>query len=478
VFEKDEKEMEYQNGGVKLVCCYAHEDENLLDELKGHLSTLQRRALIDMWHDREINAGALWDQEIKNALNEAQIILLLISSDFINSDYCYGTEMQHALERHKRREARVIPVILRHVSGWEKIPLGDIQLGQIQALPKDAKPVISWINRDEAWAGVVSRIEKTVNELLRESSIIQIAPTQREEMHLGIQSSALPIGTILNGNLEVVQVLANNSTETIYYVEQLVADPHTLTYPCIVKELQISFPMTEEERKLGIEQCKNVISISRALRHRYIATFHDTFQERGNYYFVMCHFFGHTLQGGLKKLKGPISEFNVLKVIKWGMQICEALTYIHGHNPPIILPSLKPNGIMITSDDDAELIVSPEYLGPLPLIGQYLRAQNPSKLVRADIRSDIYSLGAVMYHLLTSYELDPIETPSVGGMLAKNPHLHTVRVDGRLSCPIEQVILRAIQQEPTNRFQSAEAMHDALEQCLSREVTGLIPEEG
>lgn len=82
-----------------------------------------------------------WEKEIQNHLNTAQIILLLISPDFIASEYCYGTEMKHALERHKRGEARVIPVILRPVSAWERVPPGDIQIGQLQALPKDAKPI-------------------------------------------------------------------------------------------------------------------------------------------------------------------------------------------------------------------------------------------------------------------------------------------------------------------------------------------------
>src|SRR5437763_778051 len=117
---------------VKIFFCYAHEDEALLNKLKAHLRPLQRQGLIDVWHDRNITAGTEWEQQITQHLNTAQVILLLISSDFMNSDYCYSIEMKQAIERHERGEARVIPIILRPVY-WKKAPFG-----KIQALPQDA----------------------------------------------------------------------------------------------------------------------------------------------------------------------------------------------------------------------------------------------------------------------------------------------------------------------------------------------------
>jgi outer membrane protein assembly factor BamB len=129
--------------------------------------------LINVWHDGEIRAGAEWAQEIKTHLNEAKIILLLISPDFIQSDYCYSTEMHRALERHQQRDARVIPVILRPITDWKKVPPGDIQLGQLQALPENAKPITTWKNPDEAWKEVAEGIEQVINELLRGSLMPQ-----------------------------------------------------------------------------------------------------------------------------------------------------------------------------------------------------------------------------------------------------------------------------------------------------------------
>jgi TIR domain len=107
---------------VKIFFSYAHEDEPLLNKLKAHLRPLHRQGLIDVWYDRNISGGSEWEHEISNHLDEADIILLLISPDFMDSDYCYGVEMKRALERHERREAHVIPIILRYVL-WHETPL-------------------------------------------------------------------------------------------------------------------------------------------------------------------------------------------------------------------------------------------------------------------------------------------------------------------------------------------------------------------
>lgn len=145
---------------VKIFFCYSHEDEELLNKLKAHLKPLQRQGLIDIWYDRDISAGTKWEKEIDKHLNEANIILLLVSPDFINSDYCYGVEMQRALERDKSGEARVIPIILRPVY-WQDV------LGNLQALPTDAKPVMSsnWQYQDEAFFNIIEGIRKAIEPL-------------------------------------------------------------------------------------------------------------------------------------------------------------------------------------------------------------------------------------------------------------------------------------------------------------------------
>jgi WD40 repeat protein len=148
---------------VTIFFCYAHEDEALLKRLQMHLKPLQRGKLVDvLWHDRDIGAGMEWQREIDSHLDTAQVILLLISPDFIASDYCYGIEMQRAIERHKRGEACVIPIILRSAY-WQLLPVSELQL-----LPADAKPVISaaWHNQDEAFQNVAEEIHKVITKLM------------------------------------------------------------------------------------------------------------------------------------------------------------------------------------------------------------------------------------------------------------------------------------------------------------------------
>src|SRR6266581_3517067 len=101
------------------------------EKLEKQLRALKRQGIIDVWHDREISAGTEWEREIDKHLNSAQIILLMVSPDFMDSDYCYSIELKRAIERHDRGEARVIPIILRPVS-WRKSPIG-----KFQALPTD-----------------------------------------------------------------------------------------------------------------------------------------------------------------------------------------------------------------------------------------------------------------------------------------------------------------------------------------------------
>ena len=301
---------------------------------------------------------------------------------------------------------------------------------------------------------------------------------------------ALPIGTVLDGKFKIVQVLGEGGMGTVYKVAQDTV-PGMPPYYYAVKELLVSPNTTKEDRDAAVDRFNREIALLRGLKNTHIASIMVPFQERGNYYFVMEFVPGHSLEKLLEDSKSPLPED---KVIKWGVEVCEALTYIHTRIPPIILRDLKPGNIMITSDDEVQLIdfgiarrfdankrtntenlgtisyASPEHLGSITAPGQKRTAQNPGRLVQTDARSDIYSLGATLYHLLTNYEPDPIQTPSTGSILAKNPRLRTIVVNGRTICPIEQVIIRAMQQEPALRYQKAEEMRAALAQCSPNAV--------
>ena len=133
---------------------YCHADEVLRDQLEKQLAMLKRQGVIDSWHDRRIDAGQEIDAAIDEHINSDEIILLLVSPDFIASDYCYNIEMARAMERHNAKEAIVIPVILR-ACDWHHAPFG-----KLLGTPQDGKPVTLWPDRDEALLQVAKEVRK------------------------------------------------------------------------------------------------------------------------------------------------------------------------------------------------------------------------------------------------------------------------------------------------------------------------------
>jgi hypothetical protein len=156
---REHKQQAGRTLSIKVFVSYAHRDERLRQELDKHLSALRRSAIIESWCDREISPGSDFGREIDRQMKNSHLVLLLISPDFMNSDYCYGREMRAALRRHARGEARVIPIILRPVD-WLRSPIG-----KLQALPKDAKPVTSWHKRDEALLDVAKGVWRVAEEM-------------------------------------------------------------------------------------------------------------------------------------------------------------------------------------------------------------------------------------------------------------------------------------------------------------------------
>lgn len=144
---------------IEVFYSYCHKDEPLRDQLENHLSALKRKGVISGWHDRSISGGTEWEGQIDEHLESAGIILLLVSSDFLASNYCFDIEMTRAIARHDAGEARVIPVILR-ACDWTDTPFS-----KLQAFPKDGKAVTSWPNVDEAFTDVAKGIRKVAGEL-------------------------------------------------------------------------------------------------------------------------------------------------------------------------------------------------------------------------------------------------------------------------------------------------------------------------
>jgi hypothetical protein len=146
---------------LKAFISYTRADEAMKNRFLQHLKPLERLGLIESWHDRMIKPGENFSDVISAELYDANIIFLLVSVDFINSNYCDEIELNRAVERHRNGSVRVIPVILRDCL-WSHSPFGGLQ-----ALPKDAKAVASWPDRDEAFTSVAKAVHELADELLK-----------------------------------------------------------------------------------------------------------------------------------------------------------------------------------------------------------------------------------------------------------------------------------------------------------------------
>jgi hypothetical protein len=159
---------------VEVFCSYAPADADLYGKLETHLSLLRRQKRIALWHERLLDAGEDYQAKIDDHLNQAAVILLLISPAFLASDYCYGVEMERALERHQANQARVVPILLKPVD-WQGAPFA-----HLTALPFNKTPITSWPNEDEALLDVATGLRKVIENLpqpLNKQSPVQAPPS-------------------------------------------------------------------------------------------------------------------------------------------------------------------------------------------------------------------------------------------------------------------------------------------------------------
>ena len=197
-----------ERGPLKVFISYSHDDQRLLGYLAKHLALLESERVIDPFTDRHIQAGDEWAGQIDQNLESADIILLLVSASFLASRYCNDIELKRALERHRRGEARVIPVILRP-SEWERSVFA-----KLQALPEGGKPITKWPDRDEALMSVAQGIRKVAEAIAADKAkwakaqASGIVPNCQPSLPVGhspvCQTS--PVGGISSSGWELVNV--------------------------------------------------------------------------------------------------------------------------------------------------------------------------------------------------------------------------------------------------------------------------------
>ncbi len=144
---------------LKVFLSYAHEDEDLKNRLDVHLTALKRSGKIETWSDRMIIPGKEWNDTIINEMNTADIILLLVSADFLASDYIWKVELAKAMERHRNNEAVVIPIFLKPCD-WKEMPFSPIQ-----GLPKDARPITEFSDRELAFLKIAKELRRVIDSI-------------------------------------------------------------------------------------------------------------------------------------------------------------------------------------------------------------------------------------------------------------------------------------------------------------------------
>lgn len=141
---------------VRIFYCYSPRDVELREKLEAHLALLRRSGHIFAWHEQCLEPGMDWQAQAAQKLEQADVILLLVSADLVASDYHYDVEIKRAIERHQRGEARVIPVLLRPVD-LQNAPFADLAV-----LPVGGKPVTAWTNQDQAWENIASELRRSI----------------------------------------------------------------------------------------------------------------------------------------------------------------------------------------------------------------------------------------------------------------------------------------------------------------------------
>lgn len=159
----ENKQPEAKKSPIEVFISYSRKDKLLRDQLADQLANLRRQNIIRDWFDGDIVPGTEWRKQIQQHLESAQIILLLISADFMASDFCYSAEMTRVLQRHEAGKARVLPILLRPTD-YEGAPFSELLL-----LPSDGKPITTWTNQDAAFADIVAGIRRAINDWNKKS---------------------------------------------------------------------------------------------------------------------------------------------------------------------------------------------------------------------------------------------------------------------------------------------------------------------
>ena len=261
-------------------------------------------------------------------------------------------------------------------------------------------------------------------------------------------------GAMLQGRYRIIRPIGGGGQALVYLAEDL-----NLGGRRAVREL-MSYPLaTPQEQQEAYDQFQREARILARLNHPNLVWVWDHFHVGGNAYLVMDYIDGQTLQEIMEQTSGFLPEAAVLR---WAGQLCDVLDYLHRQHPPVIFRDLKPSNVMLDQNDTIKLIdfgIARTYKVGKKKDTVAMGSENyapPEQWGKAqtDARSDIYALGATMYHLLTR------TPPPLCFMPAPLPP--PCSLNARISTGVERIILKAMALNPGQRYQSAQEMKQAL----------------
>jgi len=300
----------------------------------------------------------------------------------------------------------------------------------------------------------------------------QVAYTGRTSGSARRAASQLDPGTVLYGRYEIVKRIGGGGMGAVYYAK----DKNLGEQPRAVKEM-IQTHLDESQQEKAVADFKRESMLLASLEHPSIPTIYDYFYDEAasRFYLVMKYISGGDCLARLRSAPG--GRIDELTVADWGAQAADVLDYLHNRRPQIIYRDLKPANLMIDGNTGRVMLidfgiarwVAPQEKG-VTAVGTMGYAPPELFSGKAEPRTDIYSLGATMFHLLTGS--DPQDNPLLIFDFAKNPSPR--QINPALSNEMEWILMRAVEYEPERRFRSAAEMRDALTQHTERLRAGAV----
>lgn len=494
----------------KIFISYSHKDAKWLQRIRGHLKSIEREHPIEVWVDTRISPSSSWREEIQKSLSSTKVAVLLVSEEFLKSDFITTSGLSPLLSAAEKDGLLILGLILNSpaslttdVPRFYAInpvnPLADMSQHEQEAMllqltdtiksllgcsPDDKTEQTQQDDLEDvmtqaliegrnvgAWGGLFLRVESEIFEnvdysdfWINQDKDTRIQFRNSDSNRRQTVSLTLPTGSLLNTRYEIVRKIGGGGMGAVY----LAKDTSLGDAPRAVKEM-IESHLDGVQHERAVNNFRRESLLLTTLEHPSIPTIYDYFYDEGNrrFYLVMNYISGGDFASRLRNSSAGCIEEKT--VTQWAVQIADVLDYLHNHRPPIVYRDLKPANLMINDNAGRVMLID---FGIARLFKQGEKGVTavgtmgyaPPELFSGKVepRSDIYSLGATMFHLLTG--ANPQDNPLLIFDFTRNRLPR--QINPAMSAEMERILMRAVEYKPENRFRSAAEMREVLNNHL------------